>query len=106
MPQIDKLGKEDIWKTIQALMAEGLIANEQDGPWLDITDSTHLRWWLWICNVGSYTRTVIGTGVRSAHVAMNMDHEAVFKFVRADESECKLRLCCINQRGRELRMYM
>ena len=107
VPQVDKLGKEDIWRTVQTLMAQGLIANERDGPWVDITDGTHLRWWLWICNLATYTNTVIGTGVRSAHVAMNMDHEAVFKFVRADESECILRLCCINRgRGRELRMYM
>ena len=60
-----------------------------------------------MCNVAKYTRRVIGTGVRSAHVAMNMDQEAVFTFVRADESECMLRLICINRgRGRELRMYM
>ena len=107
MPQIDKLGKEDVWRTVQSLKAQGLIANEQDGPRLDITDGTHLRWWLWVCNLATYTRRVIGTGVRSAHIAMNTDHEAVFTFVRADESECMLRLCCTNRgRGRELRMYM
>ena len=107
VPQVDKLGKEDIWRTVQTLMAQGLIVNERDGPWLDITDGTHLRWWLWICNLATYTNRVIGTGVRSAHVATNMDHEAVFKFVRADASECILRLRCINRnRGRELSMYM
>ena len=103
------LGKEDIWRTLQTLMAQGILANGlvRRGAWLDITDGTHLRWWLWICNCGNFTNTVIGTGVRSAYVSMNMEHEAVFKFVRADESECMLRLCCINcERGRELRTYM
>ena len=34
-----------------------------------------------------------------------MDHEAVFTFVRADESECVLRLSCIIRgRGRQLRV--
>ena len=76
-PQVDKLGKEDIWPSVQTLMAVQTL------------------------------KTVIGTGVRSVHVAMNMDHEAFFKFVRADESECILRLRCINRgRGRGLRIYM
>ena len=70
VPQIDKLGREDVWRTVQTLTAQGLITNEQDGPWLDITDGTHLRWLLWVCNLGTYTRRVIGTGVRSARVAM------------------------------------
>lgn len=107
VPQTDVLGKEDVWQTVQSLKAQGLIGNERDGPRLDITDGTHLRWWLWVCNLGKYTRRVIGTGVRNAYIAMNMDHEAVFTFVRADTTECMLRLCCIDRgRGRELRINM
>ena len=87
---------------------EILVVSPDTVAWLDITDGTHLPWWLWICNLATYTNTVIGTGVRSAYVCMNMDHEAIFKFVRADESECILMLCCIwcERGGRELHMYM
>ena len=108
VPQVDRLGKEEVWQTVQTLASQGFIPNERDpGSWLDITDGTRLRWWLWICNLGSLTRSVIGTGVCSAHIAMNMEHEAVFKFVRPDESECILRLCCTNEeQGRKLRTYM
>ena len=90
VPQIDKLGKEDVWRKVQYLKAQRLIG----GPPLDITDGTHLLWWLWMCNLGSHTKKVIGTGVRSAYIAMNVDHEAVFTFVRADGTECTVRLCC------------
>ena len=77
VPQVDKLGKENSWRTVQTLMAQGLIPNERDGSWLDITDGKHLRWWLWICHLGNCTRSVIGAGVHSAHVAMNMDHDGL-----------------------------
>ena len=105
VPQIDRLGKEEIWQTIQSLIAQGLIANEPPSqtartfaPSLDITDGNLLCWWLWICNLGQHTRTVIGTGVRSAHIAMPTGDEAVFKFGRADGSECLVRLRCTNRK--------
>ena len=104
VPQIDRLGKEEIWQTIQSLIAQGLIANEPPSrtertlaPWVDITDGNLLCWWLWICNLGPNTRKVIGTGVRSAHIAMPTNDEAVFKFGRADDSECLVRLRCTNR---------
>ena len=107
VPQVDKLGKEDVWQTVQTLMAQELIPNKRDGSWLNLTDGTHLRWWLWICNLGKFTRSVIGAGVHSAHVAMNAGHEAVFKFIRADDTECTVMLLCIQRgKGRELRVYM
>ena len=89
---------------MQTLMLQGLIPNERDGCWLDITDGTCLRWWLWICNLGSLTTEVNGTSVRSAHIAMNTDNEAVFKFIRSDESECILRLA--REQGGQLHTYM
>ena len=107
VPQVDKLGKKEVWRTVQTLMLQGLIPHERDGSWLDITDGTRLRWWLWICNLGPLTKDVNGSGVCSAHIAMNTDNEAVFKFIRSDESECILRLGCITQgQGRQLHTYM
>ena len=38
---------------------------------------------------------------------MNAGHEAVFKFIRADDTECTLMLLCIErEKGRQLRVYM
>ena len=106
------LGKKKIWQTIQSLIAQGLITNRLDtrtgtartfALWLDITDGNLLCWRLWICNLGLHTRTVIGTGVRSAHIAMPTDDEAVFKFGRSDGSECLVNLRCTN---RTLELYV
>ena len=107
VPQGDKLGKQTVWHTVQALRAQGLIPDEQGGSSLDITDGAHLRWWLWICNLAAFTWRVIGPGVCSAHVAMNGDDEAVFTFTRTDDTECSVRLCC-NARGtgRELKVFV
>ena len=106
VPQIDKLGKSDIWQAVQRIPRE-LIPDIQSGAWLDITCGRHLLWWLWICNLGNHTRTVIGAGVHIAHVAMNTDHEAVFKFTRIDGTDCVVRLVCMHQgHGRQLRVYV
>ena len=52
---------------------------------LDITDSTILRWWLWIVNLGKHSRDVIGPGVTRARVSMTDDgNMATFTFDRAD----------------------
>ena len=107
VPQGVKLGKQTVWHTVQALRAQGLIPDEQSGSSLDITDGAHLRWWLWICNLAAFTWRVIGSGVCSAHVAMNGDDEAVFTFTRTDDTECTVRLC-YNARGtgRELKVFV
>ena len=104
VPRIDQLGKEDIWQAAQSIPRD-CIPNEPSGKWLDITDGRRLRWWLWICNLGNHTRTVIGAGVCTAHMAMNADNEAVFKFTRIDGTECVVRLVCMRQGcGRQLRV--
>ena len=94
VPQIDRLGKADIWQAVQRI-PQALIPNMQSRAWLDITCGKHILWWLWICNLGNDTRFVIGAGVHAAHMAMNTNHEAVFKFTRIDETECVVKLACI-----------
>ena len=60
--------------------------------------------WLWICNLGQHTRFVIGAGVRAAHLTMDTNHEAVFKFTRTDATECVVKLACM-RRG-EFKIYV
>ena len=106
VPRIDQLGKEDIWQAAQSIPRD-CVPNEPSGNWLDITDGRRIRWWLWICNLGNHTNTVIGAGVRTAHMAMNADNEAVFKFTRIDGTECVVRLVCMRRRcGRQLHVYV
>lgn len=102
IPKVDKLRNEDVWQTVQTLTAQGMIPNEHDDSYLDITDGTHLRWWLWVCHY----RRVIGTGVRTAHVAIRTHFdgiEAVFHFMRTDYTVCAMYLTEINE---ELCVFM
>ena len=107
VPQTDRLGKGAVWITVQTLMAQNLIPNKADGAWLDITDGQMLKWWLWVSNLGPYMLRVIGTGVRKAYVAVNTQHEVVFKFVRASAEDpfCILRLRRHGRSG-ELQVHM
>ena len=103
VPQIDKLGKAHVWRTMETLFTQGLITQ---GLTTCITNGTRLRWWLWICNLGACTRSVIGIGVCDAYVTMNTHHEAIFEFTRMDASKCMVRLCCSGGgSARDLRMY-
>ena len=107
MPQGDRLSKNLVWKTVEQLLDEKSIPDEQSGSKMDLTDGQVLRWWLWICNLGNLTREVIGAGVVKAHLAMNGSDEAVFTFTRADDTECTVRLYCHRRgKGRDLEVYM
>ena len=107
VPQGDRLNKNLVWKTVEQLLDEKSIPDEQSGSKMDLTDGQVLRWWLWICNLGNLTREVIGAGVVKAHLAMNGSDEAVFTFTRADDTECTVRLYCHRRgKGRDLEVYM
>ena len=101
--QSDRLGKAEIWGAVQRI-PQGLIPHVQSGAWLDITCGKYIVWWLWICNLGNHTRSVIGAGVRDAHMAMNTNDEAVFKFSRIDGTEYVVKLSCM-RRG-QLQVYV
>ena len=103
VPQSDRLGKANVWQALQRIPRE-LIPDIGSGAWLDITCGKHLRWWLWICNLGNHTRTVIGAGIHTAHLAMRVNHEAMFKFTRIDGSECAFTLRGNGLQIRELRV--
>ena len=85
VPETDQYGRERVWETFQTLRNAQLIPSTGT-QWLDITDGTHFRWWLWICNLQRKTRDVIGIGVCRAYVSMRR-RQALFKFVRLDGSE-------------------
>ena len=109
VPQIDRLGKKRVWHSVERLMQAGAIPNAADGRARDITDGQDLRWWLWICNLGGQEQEVIGAGIHTARLAMNNADEVVFTFIRADDTECSLTLCCL-RRGtglsHELRVFV
>ena len=43
-------------------------------------------------DLGEHTRFVIGASVRPAHLIMDTNNEAVFKFTRIDATECVVKL--------------
>ena len=104
VPQIDRLSKADIWQAVQRCIREDVrsragldIPDVRSRAGLDITCGQHILWWLWICNLGTHTRSVIGAGVRAAHLTMDTDNEAVFKFTRIDGTECVVKLTCMRR---------
>ena len=103
VPQIDRLSKADIWQAVQRI-PQRLIPDVRSRAGLDITCGQHILWWLWICNLGNHTRFVIGAGVRAAHLTMDTNNEAVFKFTRIDGTECVVKLACM-RRG-QLQVYV
>ena len=82
------------WRNV---IPQGLILDVRSGAWLDIICGKYILWWLWICNLGNHTRSVIGVGVRDAHLAMNTNHEAVFKFSKTECTQCVVRLVCMSR---------
>ena len=111
VPQIDRLSKADIWQAVQRCIREDVrsragldIPDVRSRAGLDITCGQHILWWLWICNLDSHTRFVIGAGVRAAHLTMDTNNEAVFKFTRIVGTECVVKLACM-RRG-QLQVYV
>jgi hypothetical protein len=96
VPQIDRLSKAQVWQAVQ-LIPERLMPDVRSKPGLDITCGQHILWWLWICNLGQHTKFVIGAGVHAAHLTMDTNHEAVFKFTRTDATECVVKLARMRQ---------
>ena len=78
--QSTRTREKPVWKIIQGVW-------QASGDALDITDGSILRWWLWIGNLGAYSRDVIGPGVTGARVSMTDDPlSATFTFERVDGS--------------------
>ena len=78
VPQIDRMGKKRVWQVIAKCLAEEAIPWQPQ--WVDITDGTHLRWWLWTCNLGPNTEEVIGTGIYAAKLARPAPEEVLSTF--------------------------
>ena len=90
VPQIDRIGKDAVWQQISALLGQNAIPPVDE--FVDITDGTIIRWWLWVCNLGQRTRDVIGEGIQEVHLSRTLAQEVVFKFVRVDNTETSLLL--------------
>ena len=67
------------------------IEDEDPRVGLDITDGKVLRWWLWICNLGVYSKEVIGEGVLTAQVSItSKGNAATFTFNRVDSTSSRV----------------
>ena len=84
IPQGDRMGKKAVWRIVEPLLSSNQIG-------LDITNGEVLRWWLWICNLGRYSRDVIGVGVIRAEVSMaDRRKSATFTFYRVDSTSSRV----------------
>ena len=80
IPQIDKLGKEQAFRTIQ-------------------TDPEQFQWWLFAANLGPHTERVIGSGLTSSSLLERSDTNAKLRFQRHDGSTIDIEIVYIEKRG-------
>ena len=80
IPQTDKLGKEQAFRTIQ-------------------TDPQRFQWWLFAANLGLHTELVIGSGLTSSSFLKRSDTNAMLPFQRHDRSTIEVEIVYNEQRG-------
>ena len=80
IPQTDKLGKEQAFRTIQ-------------------TDPEQFQWWLFAANLGPHTERVIGSGLTSSSLLERSDTNAKLRFQRHDGSTIDIEIVYIEKRG-------
>ena len=80
IPQTDKLGKEQAFRTIQ-------------------TDPEQFQRWLFAANLGLHTERVIGSGLTSSSLLERSDTSAKLRFQRHDESTIDIEIVYIEKRG-------
>ena len=100
------MGKNAVWEKIAALLNR----NAQDWSVTDsntwnITDGRIFPWWLWASNLGSRTSQVIGEGIKEVYLTQTQEHEVLFNFIRADNTQYPLFLGC-RQRSGTSEVYM
>ena len=101
VPQVDRLGKKAIRRIVEHMLLEGDLTPVP----FEITSGERIRWWLWICNLGRFSREVVGVGVNQAWVASEADNEFVFTFKHIDDTVCHVNLGYPQRRmGRELQI--
>ena len=77
VPQTDRVGKKIAWAELQSL-PEG---------YLDASPTATFKWWLWLCNLGTVTREVLGAGVVRAYLRHHAHDEKHVICTRSDDSE-------------------
>ena len=80
IPQTDKLGKEQAFRTIQ-------------------TDPEQFQWWLFAANLGPHTAQVIGDGLTSSSLVERSDTYALLRFQRHDGSTIDVEIVREEHRG-------
>ena len=82
VPQIDYIGKKQMWQIILPLLEDQTIPHRPNS--MDISTSTTIPWWLWVCNLGKHSGRVIGNGIEKVFLSRSNDREALFEFVHND----------------------
>ena len=85
VPQIDRIGKTAAFHTLLQLPIGTLPANEQ----------SPFKWWLFACNLGHHTRSVIGDGLVSAALQQNSHEVVELLITRVDDTVA--RICIVPQ---------
>ena len=80
IPQTDKLGKEQAFRTVQI-------------------DPEQFQWWLFAANLGPHTERVIGSGLTSSSLLERSDTNAKLRFQRHDGSTIDIEIVYIEKRG-------
>ena len=82
VPATDRVGKRTAWAELESL---------PDG-YLDAGPEARFKWWLWLANLGTQTRAVLGAGVVMAelrHQGLCVKHIVC---TRADGTEVTVQL--------------
>ena len=77
VPQTDRLSKKMAWAEL-GQCADG---------YLDDSPTATFKWWLWLCNLGTVTREVLGAGVVRAYLRHHAHDEKHVICTRSDDSE-------------------
>ena len=83
VPATDRVGKKRAWAELESL---------PDGD-LDASPDAEFKWWLWLGNLGTVTREVLGAGVVSASLRHQGPTVMHVICTRADATEVTVELC-------------
>ena len=87
------MGKLRAWQLLDALRREHLAqpSRDEQPTVLNLTDDRLFPWKLWLCNLGYFTRDLIGTGISAIHLPLHPAPTFIF-VTRSDGTNATLSL--------------
>ena len=80
VPTVDRMGKHDAYRILQQTPSGTLI------------DDADFKWWLFICNLGKYTREVFGCGIVAVTLEDKWEQGVQLLVTRSDNTYARLQL--------------